>query len=82
MTKDLLLYTVDIIVNNPTGLINNNKKITEKEISFYYSNLLVIEQFLKNFILIYPIQDIKEFLYELKNNAVDIIEVLYKVSVK
>ena len=74
VTKDLLLYTEDIIVNNPTGLINNNKKITEKEISLYYSDLLVIEQCLKNFILIYPNQDINEILYELKNNCIDIIE--------
>ena len=74
VTKDLLLYTEDIIVNNPTGLINNNKKITEKEISLYYSDLLVIEQCLKNFLLIYPNQDINEILYELKNNCIDIIE--------
>ena len=74
VTKDLLLYTEDIIVNNPTGLINNNKKITEKEVSLYYSDLLVIEQCLKNFILIYPSQDINEILYELKNNCIDIIE--------
>ena len=74
VTKDLLLYTEDIIVNNPTGLINNNKKITEKEISLYYSDLLVIENCLKNFLLIYPDQDINEILYELKNNCIDNIE--------
>ena len=74
VTKDLLLYTEDLIVNNPTGLINNIKKITEKEISLYYSVLLVIENCLKNFLLIYPDQDINEILYELKNNCIDNIE--------
>ena len=74
VTKDLLLYTEDIIVNNPTGLINNTKKITEKEISLYYSDLLVIENCLKNFLLIYPDQEINEILYELKNNCIDNIE--------
>ena len=74
VTKDLLLYTEDIIVNNPTGLINNIKKITEKEISLYYSDLLVIENCLKNFLLIYPDTDINEILYELKSNCIDIIE--------
>ena len=74
VTKDLLLYTEDLIVNNPTGLINNTKKITEKEISLYYSDLLVIENCLKNFLLIYPEQDINEILYELKNNCIDNIE--------
>ena len=72
--KDLLLYTEDIIVNNPTGLINNMKKITEKEISLYYSDLLVIENCLKNFLVIYPDQDINEILYELKCNCIDNIE--------
>ena len=74
VTKDLLLYTEDIIVNNPTGLINNIKTITEKEISLYYSDLLVIENCLKNFLSIYPDQDINEILYELKNNCIDNIE--------
>ena len=74
VTKDLLLYTEDLIVNNPTGLINNTKKITEKEISLYYSDLLVIENCLKNILLIYPEQDINEILYELKNNCIDNIE--------
>ena len=74
VTKDLLLYSEDIIVNNPTGLINNTKKITEKEISLYYSDLLVIENCLKNFLNLYPDQDINEILYELKCNCIDNIE--------
>ena len=36
--------------------------------------MLVIEQCLKNFILIYPNQGINEILKELKNNCIDIIE--------
>ena len=81
VTKDILLYTEDIIVNNPTGLINNIKSVTEKEIALYYSDLLVIENCLKNFLSIYPDQDINEILYELKNNCIDNIEYsLQKVS--
>ena len=81
VTKDLLLYTEDIIVNNPTGLINNIKKVTEKEISLYFSDLLVIENCLKNFLSIYPDQDISEILYELKNNCIDnIVDSLQKIS--
>ena len=81
VTKDLLLYTEDIIVNNPTGLINNIKDVTEKEIALYYSDLLVIENCLKNFISKYPDQDISEILYELKNNCIDnIVDSLQKIS--
>ena len=81
VTKDLLLYSEDIIVNNPTGLINNIKKVTEKEISLYFSDLLVIENCLKNFLSIYPDQDISEILYELKNNCIDnIVDSLQKTS--
>jgi hypothetical protein len=81
VTKDLLLYSEDIIVNNPTGLINNIKKVTEKEISLYFSDLLVIENCLKNFLSIYPDQDISEILYELKNNCIDnIVDSLQKIS--
>ena len=81
VTKDLLLYTEDIIVNNPTGLINNIKKVTEKEIALYFSDLLVIENCLKNFLSIYPDQDISEILYELKSNCIDnIMDSLQKIS--
>ena len=81
VTKDLLLYTEDIIVNNPTGLINNTKNVTEKEIALYFSDLLVIENCLKNFLTVYPDQDISEILYELKNNCIDnIVDSLQKIS--
>ena len=81
VTKDLLLYTEDIIVNNSTGLINNMKKITEKEIALYFSDLLVIENCLKNFLSIYPDQDINEILFELKSNCIDNIkDILQKIN--
>ena len=81
VSKDLLLYTKDIFINNPSGLINNNKKITEKEISLYYSDLLIIEKCLKNFLLIYPQQDIIDILNQLKNKCiVDIENTIKKIN--
>ena len=61
-------------MNNPSGLINHSKKITENEISLYYSDLLIIENCLKNFLLIYPEQDIIDILNQLKNKCIENIE--------
>ena len=74
VSKDLLLYSKDIFVNNANGSINNNKKITEKEISLFYSDLLIIENCLKNFLIIYPEQDINIILNQLKNKSIENIE--------
>ena len=74
VSKDLLLYSKDAFFNNQTGLINNNKKITEKEISLYYSDLLIIENCLKIFLLGYPEQDINNTLNHLKNKCIDNID--------
>ena len=74
VTKDLLLYTEDLIVNNPSGLIFGIKKITTKEIALYYSDLLVIEKCVHNFLNVYEDKDISELLHELKSQCFDSIE--------
>ena len=50
VTKDILLFTKDIILNNDTGKINNIKQITEKETALYYSDLIIIQKSVKIFI--------------------------------
>ena len=80
IAKDILLYSKDIIVNNETGKINN-KQITEKETALYYSDLIVIQKCLKNFIeaknfgnvLLTSIKEAVDTLNSLKNTCNDII---------
>ena len=62
LTKDILLFSKDLIMNQ-TGKINNIKQITEKETALYFSDLIIIQRCLKNFI-------------ESKNNSKNINEVL------
>ena len=50
LTKDILIFTQDLVINNETGKINNIKLITEKETALYYSDLFIIEKCIKNFI--------------------------------
>jgi hypothetical protein len=50
LTKDILIFTKDLVINNETGKINNTKEITEKETALYYSDLFIIEKCIKNFI--------------------------------
>ena len=50
LTKDILTFSKDIVINNETGKINNTKQITEKETALYYSDLIIIEKCIKNFI--------------------------------
>jgi len=44
VTKDILIFTRDIIINNETGKINNKKLITEKETALYFSDLIIIQK--------------------------------------
>ena len=83
LTNDILLYTKDIIINNESGKIND-KQITEKETSLYYSDLIIIQKCLKNFIeaknfgnvLLTSIKDTVDTLNELKNTCITIIKQL------
>ena len=38
------------MLDNQSGLINNKKQITEKETALYYSDLIIIQKFLQNFL--------------------------------
>ena len=83
LTKDTLLYTKDIIINNESGTING-KQITEKETALYYSDLIIIQKCLKNFIevknfgnvLLTSIKEAVDTINDLKNTCIDIIKQL------
>ena len=77
LTKDILIFTKDIIINNETGKINNIKQITEKETALYFSDLIIIQKCLNNFIEenknANNIKDVIETLNSLKTTCFDII---------
>ena len=83
LTKDILSYSKDIIINNESGKIND-KQITEKETSLYYSDLIIIQKCLKNFIdaknfgniNLASIKDTVDTLNSLKNSCIDILKEL------
>ena len=70
LTKDILLYSKDLIIDNQTGMINNIKTITEKETALFYSDLFIIQKCLQNFI------DAKNFGNVLHENMKDTIDTL------
>ena len=80
LTKDILTFSRDLIINNETGMING-KQITEKETALYYSDLIIIEKCLKNFIdaknfgniILTSIQETVDTLNSLKNSCYDVI---------
>ena len=80
LTKDILLFSKDIIVNNDSGKIND-KQITEKETALYYSDLIIIQKCLKNFIeaknygntLLFSISEAVDTINYLRNTCNDII---------
>ena len=55
VTKDILSISKELLIDNDTGKINNIKQITEKETALFYSDLLIMQKCLKNFI------DVKNF---------------------
>ena len=80
LSKDILLYSKEIIFNDSGKL--NDKQITEKETALYYSDLIIIQKCLKNFIdaknygntLLTSIKDALDNLNNIKNTCCDIIE--------
>ena len=50
LTKDILLITKDNVVCNETGYINKTKQLTEKETALYYSDLIIIQKCILNFL--------------------------------
>ena len=76
-----------MIVDNETGKINDTKQITEKETALYYSDLIIIEKCIKNFVDIKDgnnkennslnnIKEVVDLLSSLKYSCYDIINVL------
>jgi hypothetical protein len=50
LTNDILSYSKQIIIDNESWIINNVKQITEKETALYYSDLIIIQKCLQNFL--------------------------------
>jgi hypothetical protein len=70
--KEKLAVTKNIMISNKTGLINN-KQITEKETCLYYSDLILIQNVLNQFLLFYPEQQLVSELNELGTTCIDLI---------
>ena len=70
--KEKLEVTKNIMINNKTGMINN-KQITEKETCLYYSDLILIQNVLNQFLLFYPEQQLVSELNELGTTCIDLI---------
>ena len=70
--KDKLEYSKEITINNKSGIVNN-KQITDKETSIYYSDITLIEIILNKFMIKYPSEEISSLLSEIKTKCVDLI---------
>ena len=70
--KDKLEYSKEITINNKSGIVNN-KQITDKETSIYYSDITLIEIILNKFMIKYPSEEISLLLSEIKIKCVDLI---------
>ena len=70
--KEKLEATKSIMINNKTGLIDK-KQITEKETCLYYSDLILIQNVLNQFLLFYPEQQLVSELNELGTTCIDLI---------
>ena len=73
--KEKLKYSKELSINNKTGKINN-KQITEKETCLYYSDIILIEIIINNFLIIYPEEELSSLLNEIKEKSVDLIKQL------
>ena len=73
--KEKLIYSKELTINNKSGKINN-KQITEKETCLYYSDIIIIEIILNNFLNLYPDEELSTLLNEIKEKSVDLIKQL------
>ena len=84
LTRDILSFSKEIIINNDSGMINNTKQITEKETSLYYSDLIIIQKCLQNFldtknfgkVILTDLKETIDLLNSLKNTCYDMIMTL------
>jgi hypothetical protein len=70
--KEKLELTKKMMINNKSGKLNN-KQITEKEISIYYSDLNLIQNILNQFLLFYPEQELIFVINDLTTTCIDLI---------
>ena len=75
--KEKILLSKNIMINNKSGKVNN-KQITEKETCIYYSDLILIQNVLNQFVLLYPQQELVSVINNLATNCVDLIVQLIK----
>ena len=60
------------MIDNKSGVVNN-KQITDKEICIYYSDLIIIQNILNQFLLFYPEQELVSVLNNLTTTCIDLI---------
>ena len=70
--KAKLELTKNIMVKNKSGMVNN-KQITDKETCIYYSDLIIVQNILNQFLLFYPEQEIVSVLNNLTTTCIDLI---------
>ena len=70
--KEKLEITKNLMINNKSGKVNN-KQITDKETCIYYSDLIIIQNILNNFMLFYPDQELVSLINNLTTTCIDLI---------
>jgi hypothetical protein len=70
--KEKLEQSKDIMINNKSGVVNN-KQITDKEICIYYSDLIIVQSIINQFLLFYPQQELVSVLNNLTTTCIDLI---------
>jgi hypothetical protein len=70
--KEKLEITKNLMINNKSGKVNN-KQITDKETCIYYSDLIIIQNILNNFMLFYPEQELVSLINNLTTTCIDLI---------
>ena len=70
--KEKLELTKNIMINNKSGKVNN-KQITDKETCIYYSDLIIVQNILNQFLLFYPEQEVVSVINNLTTTCIDLI---------
>ena len=78
--KEKLFFSKDIMINNKTGKVNN-KQITEKETCIYYSDLILIQNILNQFLFFYPEQELVSIINNLTTTCIDLLVQLINETV-
>ena len=78
--KEKLEQTKLIMIDNKSGVLNN-KQITDRETCIYYSDLIIIQSILNQFLLFYPEQELVSILNNLTTTCIDLIVQLIKDTI-